>query len=86
MPGEAAATPLPRRGRIWVVLALALALLALAYAIVEIATREPGREVVRVAGIDSAQQIFGGVPQEGDRLGSADAPAAETISSRRSRA
>jgi protein-disulfide isomerase len=74
MPGEAAATPLPRRGRIWVVLALALALLALAYAIVEIATREPGREVVRVAGIDSAQQIFGGVPQEGDRLGSADAP------------
>ena len=56
------------------ILAFALALAGLAYAIVEIATREPGREVVHVAGIDSAQEIFGGVPQEGDRLGSADAP------------
>jgi protein-disulfide isomerase len=74
MPGEATATPIPRRGRVWVILALALALTALGYAIVEIATREPGREVVHVAGIADAQEIFGGVPQEGDRLGSADAP------------
>jgi protein-disulfide isomerase len=74
MPGEAAATPLPGKGRAWVILALALAVIALGYAIVEIATRGPGREVVRVAGIADAQEIFGGVPQEGDRLGSADAP------------
>ena len=34
----------------------------------------PAREVVRVAGISEAQEIFGGIPQEGDRLGSSDAP------------
>jgi protein-disulfide isomerase len=71
---EAAATPMPRKGRIWIVLALALALFGLGYAIVEIATKPPGRGVVRVNGIDNAQEIFGGVPQEGERLGSSDAP------------
>jgi len=59
-----------------VIIALALALFALAYSLVEIATREPGRDVVRVAAISETQQIFGGVPQEGDRLGSSDAPVA----------
>jgi protein-disulfide isomerase len=71
---EAAATPLPRRGRIWVILALLLALFALSYAIVEIATRKPGRALIRVEGISEAQETFGGVPQEGDRLGSDNAP------------
>jgi protein-disulfide isomerase len=71
---EAAVTPMPRKGRIWIVLALALALFGLGYAIVEIATKPPGGKVVRVDGIDNAQEIFGGVPQEGERLGSADAP------------
>ncbi len=74
MAGDAAATPIPRRGRAWVILALALAVLALGYAIVEIATKAPGSNVVRVAGISTAQEVFGGVPQEGDRLGSEDAP------------
>jgi protein-disulfide isomerase len=71
---EAAATPIPRRGRIWVILALALALAAVGYAVVDIATKAPGRDVVRVDGVATAQQLFGGVPQEGERLGSADAP------------
>jgi protein-disulfide isomerase len=66
--------PIPRRGRIWVVLVLALGLIALGYALVNIATQEAGRSVVHVAGISEAQEIFGGVPQEGDRLGSSDAP------------
>jgi len=74
MTSEAAATPIPRRGRIWVILALALALTAVGYAVVDIATKEPGRDVVRVDGIATAQELFGGVPQEGERLGSADAP------------
>ena len=72
--GEATATPIPRKGRLWVVLALGLSLIALGYAIVEIATKKPGGSVVHVAGIADAQEIFGGVPQEGDRLGSSDAP------------
>jgi protein-disulfide isomerase len=71
---EIAATPIPRRGRLWVVLALGLALAALAFALVEISTKEAGPEVVRVEGISTAQRLFGGVPQEGDRVGSSDAP------------
>lgn len=71
---EAAATPLPRRGRIWVILVLALLALGIGYALVEIATTPPGRDVVRVEQIGTTQQIFGGVPQEGDRVGSSNAP------------
>src|SRR6476661_10110237 len=71
---EPAVVPIPRRGRIWIVLALAIALGAIGYAIVNISTQKPGRAVVHVAGISEAQEIFGGVPQEGDRIGSSDAP------------
>lgn len=71
---EAAATPIPRRGRIWVIFALALGVLALGYAVVDLSTRQAGPESVQVEGISSAQQIFGGIPQAGDRVGSADAP------------
>lgn len=71
---EAAATPIPRRGRLWVILGLGLALFALGYAVVQISTRKPGRNVVQVQGIANAQEIFGGVPQEEERLGSSDAP------------
>jgi protein-disulfide isomerase len=73
---EVAVTPIPRRGRLWVVLAFLIALAALAYVIVDISTKEAGREVVRINGIASAQRLFGGIPQEGDRLGSNDAPVA----------
>jgi protein-disulfide isomerase len=66
--------PIPRRGRAWIVLALSVTVLALGYALVGIATQEAGREVVRLEGITEAQELFGGVPQEGDRLGSSDAP------------
>ncbi len=58
------------------ILALGLALTALGYAVVQISTRKAGRDVVRVEGIAAAQELFGGVPQEGDRLGSSDAPVA----------
>ncbi|HEY0392258.1 MAG TPA: thioredoxin domain-containing protein [Solirubrobacterales bacterium] len=71
---EPVAVPIPRRGRIWVILGLALAIASLGYAIVNIATQKAGRDVVRLAGIAEAQELFGGVPQEGDRLGSSDAP------------
>ncbi len=71
---EVAATPLPRRGRFWVIAMLVLALGGLGYAVVDISTKKAGPAAVQVAGIGEAQEIFGGVPQEGDRLGSADAP------------
>lgn len=71
---EAAVKAMPRRGRAWVAAILALALLALGYSVVEISTEGPGPQVVRVSGISDAQELFGGVPQEGDRLGSSNAP------------
>jgi hypothetical protein len=71
---EAAVKAMPRRGRLWVVLFLALALLGLGYLVVSIATVKPGDPVVHVAGIGDTQELFGGIPQEGDRLGSSDAP------------
>src|SRR5262245_44407276 len=71
---EAAATPIPRRGRLWVVLALGLAAVALGYVIVDLSTREAGPDLVQLEGLASSQRLFGGLPQEGDRLGSDDAP------------
>jgi protein-disulfide isomerase len=71
---EAAVRTMPRRGRLWVALLLALGLLALTYALVNISTQKPSNDVVQIAGIEDAQRLFGGVPQEGDRVGSADAP------------
>ncbi len=71
---EAAVKAIPRRGRLWVILLLALAVGGIGYAIYGIATQKPGSAVVHLAGIAEAQEIFGGVPQEGDRLGSSDAP------------
>lgn len=71
---EVAATPIPRRGRIWVLLGLVLALAALGYALVGISTKKAGRAPVRIDAISAAQATFGGIPQEGDRLGSSDAP------------
>lgn len=74
MSSEAASRPLPRRGRLWVVALLALGLAALAYMVIEMSTQEPGDPVVHVDGVTDAQRLFGGVPQEGDRFGSDDAP------------
>jgi protein-disulfide isomerase len=74
LSSEVAVKPLPQRGRLWVIALLALGLLALGYMIVEISTQEPGDPVVHVAGISDAQRTFSGMPQEGDRLGSDDAP------------
>lgn len=74
MSSEAASRPLPRRGRPLIIALLALGLAALAYMIVEISTQEAGDPVVRLDGVTDAQRLFGGMPQEGDRLGSDNAP------------
>jgi len=71
---EAAVKTIPRRGRLWIIAVFAIALFGLGYLVVEIATQEPGAEEVEISGINDAQRLFGGVPQEGDRLGSSNAP------------
>jgi protein-disulfide isomerase len=74
MSSEVAVKPLPRRGRLWVTALLALALAGLGYTIVSLSTQKAEKGIVHVSGISEAQELFGGVPQEGDRLGSDDAP------------
>ncbi len=71
---EVAVKAMPRRGRLWVILLLAVGLFGVGYLVVSVATLKPGDPVVHIAGIGDAQRLFGGVPQEGDRLGSSDAP------------
>jgi protein-disulfide isomerase len=71
---EVAVKAMPRRGRLWVIALLCFGLFGLGYFIVNLSTQKAGRAVVHVAGISEAQEIFGGVPQEGARLGSSDAP------------
>jgi protein-disulfide isomerase len=73
-PPEVAQRQLPRRGRVWVILLLLLGLIALGYGLVNIATQKPNKNTVHLEGIGTAQELFGGVPQEGARLGSEDAP------------
>src|SRR3954447_5843860 len=74
MSSEVAVKPLPRRGGLFVAALLAVALFGLGYTIVQLSTQKPDRGIVHVQGINEAQELFGGVPQEGDRLGSNDAP------------
>lgn len=71
---EVAVKAMPRRGRLWVVAILAIGLFGLGYAIVQISTQKANNDIVHIAGISEAQEIFGGIPQEGDRFGSSDAP------------
>jgi protein-disulfide isomerase len=63
-----------RRGRWFVLALLTLSLSGLIAGIVEISTQKPDRSLVHITGIEDAQEIFGGVRQDGDRLGSPDAP------------
>jgi protein-disulfide isomerase len=63
-----------RRGRWWVLGILAIGAVALIAGLADLATQKPDRNQISVAGIGDAQQIFGGVRQDGDRIGSPDAP------------
>jgi protein-disulfide isomerase len=66
--------PLPRRGRIWVILIALLVFGFLGYSIVELATQKPNHNIVRIEGVGQTQELFGGVQQEGARLGPESAP------------
>ena len=63
-----------RPGRIWILLVLIAAVVALAIGIVGLSTQEPGEDFKNVVGASDSQRIFGGVRQLDDRLGRDDAP------------
>ncbi|MDQ2701048.1 MAG: thioredoxin domain-containing protein [Actinomycetota bacterium] len=62
-----------RPGRFWVLLVLVLGAVGLFIGIVGISTQEPGQDFDVVVGAGDTRQIFGGVRQLDDRLGSDDA-------------
>jgi protein-disulfide isomerase len=67
-----------RRGR-WMVLALlVLATAGVIAGLANLATQKPDRGQIKVEGIGDAQEIFGGVRADGDRIGSPDAPVSIT--------
>ncbi len=63
----------PRRGRVAVALALALVAAALLAGIYILSTSK-GRATIAIHGAGSVQRIYGGVPQQGARLGDSGAP------------
>jgi protein-disulfide isomerase len=63
-----------RRGRWLVLAALTLAAVALTVGIVELSTQKAGPQKADIEGIGDALRIFGGVRQDGDRLGDPAAP------------
>ena len=62
------------RGRWFVIAALAAGATLLTVAIVDLSTREGGPPRIEVSGENEAQALFGGLPQDGDRLGEGEAP------------
>ncbi len=71
---DPAVQPMPRRGRIWVIAVLSLFLAAIGYIVIDMATTKAGDDVIHLHGINDSQRLFAGMPQEGDRLGSSNAP------------
>jgi protein-disulfide isomerase len=66
-------TTAPRRGRIAVALALGFSAAAL-LAGIYILSVSKGRATIPIHGIDAVQRIYGGLPQDGARLGDEGAP------------
>ena len=62
------------RGRWVVIAALVIGVALLLVAVVDLSTREGGPALVEVSGKDESQALFGGLPQDGDRLGEGEAP------------
>jgi protein-disulfide isomerase len=62
------------RGRWFVIAALLAGATLLAVAIVDLSTREGGPPRVDVSGENESQALFGGLPQDGARVGEGEAP------------
>ena len=61
------------RGRWFVIAALVAGATLLLVAIIDLSTREGGPPRIEVSGENQAQALFGGLPQDGDRLGEGEA-------------
>ena len=74
MPAPVHADPPRRRPRVIGLLVLALCVGLLGFAIVSLSVGNGGAEDIKITGAEEIQSLVGGIPQDGPRLGSADAP------------
>jgi protein-disulfide isomerase len=63
-----------RRPRLIGLLVLALCVGLLGFAIVSLSVGSGGTDDIKITGAEEVQSLVGGIPQDGPRLGSADAP------------
>ncbi len=63
-----------RRPRLIGLLVLALCVGLLGFAIVSLSVGSGGEDDIRITGAEEVQSLVGGIPQDGPRLGSSDAP------------
>jgi protein-disulfide isomerase len=74
MPDPVNEDPPRRRPRVIGLLVLALCVGLLGFAIVSLSVGSGGSEDIRITGAEEVQSLVGGIPQDGPRLGSSNAP------------
>jgi protein-disulfide isomerase len=74
MPDPVNEDPPRRRPRLIGLLVLALCVGLLGFAIVSLSVGSGGGEDIKITGAEEVQSLVGGIPQDGPRLGSPDAP------------
>ena len=79
MPGPVNEAQPRRRPRVVGLLVLALCVGLLGFAIVSLSVGSGGDDEIKITGAGEIQSLVGGIPQEGPRLGSSDAPVSVQI-------
>lgn len=74
MPDPVNEDPPRRRPRVIGLLVLAICVGLLGFAIVSLSVGNGGTEDIKITGAEEIQSLVGGIPQDGPRLGSSDAP------------
>jgi protein-disulfide isomerase len=74
MPDPVTQDPPRRRPRVVGLIVLALCVGLVGFAIVSLSIGNGGTEDIKITGAQEVQSLVGGIPQEGPRLGSPDAP------------
>lgn len=74
MPDPVNEDPPRRRPRVIGLLVLAICVGLLGFAIVSLSVGNGGAEDIKITGAEEIQSLVGGIPQDGPRLGSSDAP------------
>src|SRR5512133_1465236 len=74
MPSPVTEDPPRRRPRVVGLIVLALCVAVVGFAIVSLSIGNGGTNDIKITGAQEVQSLLGGIPQQGPRLGSSDAP------------